>query len=145
MIESVSGAFPFFNLFIACLTLPKVGSLTVIASMMSLSSDSYTLSLKTGFSGSPLLSTSFKCPVHHTCTSSFLLRFPFLSNTAVLCLGFSLHNILVSPYSVFMCWFLAASSAPQVMFSSHFFLSVFICLFTSLVQSFLHTLPKAAS
>ena len=104
--------------------------------MMSLSSESYTSSLKTWFSGLPLLSTSLKCSVHCACISSFLLRrLPFLSSTAVLCLGFSLHNILVSPYSVFMCWFLAASSASHLMFSIHFFLSVFILLFTSLFFS----------
>ena len=45
VIESVPGAFPFFNLCIACLTSPKVGSLTEISSVMSLSSDSHTLSL----------------------------------------------------------------------------------------------------
>ena len=86
---------------------------------------------KTGFSGLSVLGTSLKCSVHRACTSSHLLRrFPFYFY-----FRFSLHNILVSPFCVFMCWFLAASFTSQVMSSIHFYLSVFILLFTSLLFS----------
>ena len=54
-----------------------------------------------------------------------------MSRTVVLCLDLSLHSIFVSPYSVFMCWLFAASSA---IFSTRFLLSAhaFTLLLTSL-------------
>ena len=61
------------------------------------------------------------------------MRFPFLFRTLVLWLDLSLHNIFLSPFSVFMCWLFAASVSSAVV-TTHFLLSAhaFILLLTSL-------------
>ena len=99
VIESTPGDFPFCNLDIAALTSLSVGSLVAISSITP--STIHRSSSVVGFAGCPRLSISLKYSVYLACTSSLLLKsFPFLSNTAVLCLGLSLQIFFVSLYNV---------------------------------------------
>ena len=117
--ESIPSTFLCCNPFITALTSPRVGSFTAISSTVSWTSSS--LSSVIRFAGASLFRTSLACSVHLTFTSFLLVtRFPFLSRTVGLCLDLSLHSIFVSPYSVFICWLFAASSASSAMFYVYF-------------------------
>ena len=106
--ESILGAFPFCNPFIAVLTSLSVGSFTVISFTVSWSR---TMAINVTF----LIVSYSVCwffpieqllkvfsPSCRAFTSILLLmRFPFLSITVVFCRELSSHSIFVSPYSVF--------------------------------------------
>ena len=103
--ESILGAFPFCNPFIAAwlrqVLVRLLSSLLPCHGQGPWLWTSHSWSLVITFAGFSLLSSFLKCSVHLAFTSLLLLtRFLFLSRTVVLCLDLSLPSIFGSPYSV---------------------------------------------
>lgn len=129
--ESIPGAFPFYNLFIASLTSPSVGSFAVISSKLSLKSHSSSSVI--GCSGSSLLKTYLKCSVHLNLIASLpLARLPSLSRITVIFLG-SRYTVSLWVHMVSSCvGFLHLLQLHLiVMLFIHFLLSALTFLFVS--------------